>query len=331
MQAFTSTDEFIVPAFVEKPTTPTNATIKRQTPFGASFVRPYVFDGATVYIQGSGEIVREMLFDDGQNAYTGQPISSLASHLIQNPIQASTLAGGIDRAESYYFLVDANGTLGVFNSNRGEQRFGWTQFTSQGTFHSICTVDTRVYAVVKFDKGDGTNKYILCEFDSSFNTDMAKTYSGSSGVFDVSSDFANGAVLDVVSGTHYLGQFTVGSGNIDVSAVDNSLSSVEIGFKFDVTLTTNPIDTMSQSGPMTGEPRSMNKVILDLSNTLSVSVNNNNLIIRQVTDDLSLARTAVTGKKEFRLLGFSKDPQVTISQSAPLSLQVNSLIAEVTF
>ena len=331
LQAFTSTDEFIVPAFVEKPTTPTNATIKRQTPFGSSFVRPYVFDGATVYVQGSGEIVREMLFDDGQNAYTGQPISSLASHLIQNPIQASTLAGGIDRAESYYFLVDANGTLGVFNSNRGEQRYGWTQFTSQGTFHSICTVDTRVYAVVKFDKGDGTNKYILCEFDSSFNTDMAKTYSGSNGVFSVSADFANGAVLDVVSGTHYLGQFTVGSGNIDVSAVDSSLSSAEIGFKFDVTLTTNPIDTMSQIGPVTGEPRSMNKVILDLSNTLSVSVNNNNLIIRQVTDDLSLARTAVTGKKEFRLLGYSKDPQVTISQSAPLSLQVNSLIAEVTF
>ena len=331
LQAFTSTDEFIVPAFVEKPTTPTNATIKRQTPFGSSFVRPYVFDGATVYVQGSGEIVREMLFDDGQNAYTGQPISSLASHLIKNPIQASTLAGGIDRAESYYFLVDADGTLGVFNSNRGEQRYGWTQFTSQGTFHSVCTVDTRVYAVVKFDKGDGTNKYILCEFDSSFNTDMAKTYSGSNGVFSVSSDFANGAVLDVVSGTHYLGQFTVASGNIDVSAVDSTLSSAEIGFKFDVTLKTNPIDTMAQQGPMTGEPRSMNKVILDLSNTLSVSVNSNNLIIRQVTDDLSLARQAVTGKKEFRLLGFSKDPQVTISQSAPLSLQVNSLIAEVTF
>ena len=331
LQAFTSTDEFIVPAFVEKPTTPTNATIKRQTPFGSSFVRPYVFDGATVYVQSSGEIVREMLFDDGQNAYTGQPISSLASHLIQNPIQASTLAGGIDRAESYYFLVDANGTLGVFNSNRGDQRYGWTQFTSQGSFHSVCTVDTRVYAVVKFDKGDGTNKYILCEFDSSFNTDMAKTYSGSNGVFSVSADFANGAVLDVVSGTHYLGQFTVASGNIDVSAVDNSLSSVEIGFQFNVTLKTNPIDTVAGNGPITGEPRSMNKVILDLSNTLSVSVNDKNLIIRQVTDDLSQPRVAVTGKKEFRLLGYSKDPQVTVSQSAPLSLQVNSLIAEVTF
>ena len=90
LQCFTSTDEFIIPAFVEKPTTPTNATIKRQTPFGSSFVRPYVFDGATVYVQGSGKIIREMLFDDGQQAYTGQPISSLASHLINTPIQAST-------------------------------------------------------------------------------------------------------------------------------------------------------------------------------------------------------------------------------------------------
>ena len=36
LQCFTSTDEFIIPAFVEKPTTPTNATIKRQTPFGSS-------------------------------------------------------------------------------------------------------------------------------------------------------------------------------------------------------------------------------------------------------------------------------------------------------
>tara|TARA_R100000995_G_scaffold42456_1_gene19853 strand:- start:7732 stop:10338 length:2607 start_codon:yes stop_codon:yes gene_type:complete len=331
LQCFTSTDEFIVPAFVEKPTTPTNATIKRQTPYGSSFVKPYVYDGATVYIQGSGEIVREMLFDDGQNAYTGQPISSLSSHLIKNPLQATALAGGIDRAESYYFIVDADGTLSIFNSNRQEQRYGWTQFTSQGSFQSLCTVDTRVYAVLGFDKGGGTNKFILCEFDTSFNTDFSKVYSGASGVFDVSADFANGAVLDVIDGTHYLGQFTVSSGNINVSAVDNSLSLAEIGYKFDVTLKTNPIDSVTQEGVLSGEPRSLNKVIVDLSDTLSCSVNSKNLIIRQVTDDLSQDRSSVTGKKEFRLLGFSKDPQVTISQAAPLSLQINSIIAEITF
>ena len=82
---------------------------------------------------------------------------------------------------------------------------------------------------------------------------------------------------------------------------------------------------------MTGNPRRVNRVILDLVNTLSVSVNDKRLIIRQVTDDLGAGRIAVTGKEEFRLLGYSKDPTVKITQSAPLSLQINGLIAEVSF
>ena len=46
---------------------------------------------------------------------------------------------------------------------------------------------------------------------------------------------------------------------------------------------------------------------------------------------MSQPRNAVTGKKEFRLLGIGKDPQITISQNAPLPLQVNSIVAEVAF
>ena len=161
--------------------------------------------------------------------------------------------------------------------------------------------------------------------------DLAKTYSGSNGVFSVSSDFANGAVVDVVNGTFYLGSFTVSGGNVDVSSVDSALSSAEIGFKFNVNLVTNPIDAQVADGPLTSEPRTVQRVVLDLNNTLSVNVNNNELIIRQVTDDFSLARTPVTGKKEFRLLGFGGDPQVTVSQTAPLSLQINSIVAEIAF
>ena len=37
---------------------------------------------------------------------------------------------------------------------------------------------------------------------------------------------------------------------------------------------------------------------------------------------------AITGKKEIRVLGHSRDPQVTIEQKDPLPLQVNGLIAE---
>jgi hypothetical protein len=153
-------------------------------------------------------------------------------------------------------------------------------------------------------------------------------FAGSSGIFDVSAVFDDTAVVKVVNGSHYIGEFTVSGGEVDISAFDASLIKAEIGYSFDVTLTTNPIDIQSGNGPVTGTPRSLASVIVDLNNTLSASVNGTNLVLRNVTDDLSLQPKAITGKKEFRLMGYNRDPQITVSQSAPLPLQVNGLIAE---
>ena len=74
-----------------------------------------------------------------------------------------------------------------------------------------------------------------------------------------------------------------------------------------------------------------NESILFENPTLSVSVNSTDLIIRNVTDDMSTERTAVTGKEEFRLLGYARDPRVTVSQSFPFDLQVNGMVMEVAF
>ena len=333
LQVFTSTSEFSVPAFNQNPTTPTNAMIRRQTPFGISNVKPFVFDGATIYVQKEGSIVREFIYSDSEDAYVSTAVSALSAHLIKNPVQMTTLQAAIDRAESYVFVLNNDGTIAVFNSNRAEKRAGWSEFStdSVGVFHSITTIDEKVFAVGRYNKGAGTNKLFLMQFDSSFNTDLAKTYSGTNGVFNVSSDFENGAVLEVIDGTNYVGSFTVSGGNIDVSDTDSSLSSAEIGFKFDINLKTNPIDVVAGNGPVTGRPRSIGRVVMDLSDTLSITVNSREFFPRDVTDDFSVARTAFTGKKEFKLLGYNKNPQVTISQNAPLQVQVNGLIAEVIF
>ena len=330
LQIFTSTSELYIPAFADKPITPTNAQIRRQTPYGSSFIKPQSLDGATIYSQKSGSIIREYIFSDAENAYTSQSISALSSHLITDPLQLSILRGSLNRPESYAFVLNKDGTLALFTSDRAQQRAGWSQWTTSGKFHSICVIDDRFFLIGNYDKGDGTNKFILMEMDADKNLDFSNTFSGTAGVFDVSSHFANGAEVDVISNNNYLGKFTVSGGNADVSAVEE-ITSAEIGFAFNVEAETNPIDANVNGGPLTGEPRSVNKVILDLLNTLSVSVNDKNLIIRQVTDDLSLARTPVTGKEEFRLMGYSKDPTVKIKQSAPLSLQVNGIVAEVSF
>ena len=94
---------------------------------------------------------------------------------------------------------------------------------------------------------------------------------------------------------------------------------------------TLPIDGALSNGPLTGKQRRIASVILDLEETLSVSVDGTDLIIRQVNDDFSTARTAISGKREFFVLGFDRDPTVTVSQSAPMALQLNGMVMELAF
>ena len=331
LQVFTATSEMYVPSFTNQPITPTNIQIRRQTPFGCDFVRPQALDGATLFVQKGGAIVREYVFADTEAAYVASPISLISSHLIKTPIEMNTMYGAMSRSESYVFVVNYFGTISVFNSNRGEERAGWTEFTTNGYFNSTVTIDDRVFASIIYDQGDGTQKFAICEFDEAYNTDVAGIYTGSNGVFDVSDFYADGAVLNVIDGNNYVGEFTVSGGNIDVSAIVPDLAEAEIGMKFDVTLTTNPLDIATGSGPVTGTPRRIGSVVVDLNDTLSANVNGANLVLRNVTDDLSQEVSSFTGKKEFRLMGYSRDPQITVTQSAPLRLQVNGIVAELTF
>ena len=331
LQVFTATSEMYVPAFSNQPITPTNIIVRRQTPFGCDFVRPQALDGATLFVQKGGAIVREYVFADSEAAYVANPISLISSHLIKTPIEMNTMYGAMSRSESYVFVTNYNGTVSVFNSNRGEDRAGWTEFTTQGFFNSTVTIDDRVFASVIYDQGDNVEVFAICEFDEGYNTDVSSVYNGTAGVFDVSDFYENGAVLNVVDGNNYVGEFTVANGEIDVSAIAPNLTEAEIGLKFNVTLTTNPLDIATGSGPVTGTPRRIGSVVVDLHDTLSATVNGANLVLRNVTDDLSLQVNSFTGKKEFRLMGYSRDPQITVTQSAPLALQVNGIVAELTF
>lgn len=331
LQVFTATSEMYVPAFSNQPITPTNIIVRRQTPFGCDFVRPQALDGATLFVQKGGAIVREYVYADSEAAYVANPISLISSHLIKTPIEMNTMYGAMSRSESYVFVTNYNGTISVFNSNRGEDRAGWTEFTTQGFFNSTVTIDDRVFASVIYDQGDNVEVFAICEFDEGYNTDVSSVYNGTAGVFDVSDFYENGAVLNVVDGNNYVGEFTVANGEIDVSAIDPNLTEAEIGLKFDVTLITNPLDIATGSGPVTGSPRRIGSVVIDLNNTLSATVNGANLVLRNVTDDLSLQVNSFTGKKEFRLMGYTRDPQITVTQSAPLALQVNGIVAELTF
>ena len=320
LQIFTDASEFYVPAFLNQSITPANAQIRKQTPYGCQFVTPTPMDGATLFSQHGGSVLREYLYTDTENAYTSTAVSTAASHILQNPIDMDVVHGAFDGAESYAAVVTGDGNAAIFASNRAEKRAGWVKWTSCNGFGSLAAVDNRLFATI----WDGA--YLkLCEFSEDVGLD---SYIESAGpTISTSSVFPVATVVKVVgrattSGRlDYLGTKTVSGGSTISVSEFTGYSNFYVGLSFPVEIITNPIDVSIGNGPRTGDIRGVCSAILDLKDTRSVTVNTRPLV----------TTAAFTGKKEFRLNGFSRDPQITISQNDPLPLQVNGLIAELIF
>jgi len=316
LQIFTLSDELYVPTYLNQAITPTNAQIRKQTPFGTEFVLPTSIDGATIFVERGGRAVREYIYSDAEDAYISTGVSTVASHTIVNPVDIAVVHSGFKTQESYAALVMGNGDMALFSSNRAEKRAAWTRVTTQGDFLATASVGDRLFYYAK----DINNNYVLSEFVDDIGLDNYLYVAYGSGTVDVSSLYSSGTV-DVIGydGTDkvYLGEFTVSGGNITMTA-HSSYTHFYVGKKFTSKVITNPVDTVAANGPVTGDVRGISTVVLNMKDSTSVKVNNrtiNNI-------------TGFTGNKEVRLLGYGRNPQVTIEQDDPMPMQVNGLISE---
>jgi hypothetical protein len=316
LQIFTLSDELYVPTYLNQAITPTNAQIRKQTPFGSEFVLPTSIDGATIFVERGGRAVREYIYSDAEDAYISTAISTVATHLIKSPVDIAVVHSGFNTAESYAALVMADGDMALFSSNRAEKRAAWTGLTSQGSYKAATAIGDRLFTYQQ----DVNNNYVLSEFLDDIGLDNYLYVAYGSGTVSVSSLYSSGTV-DVIGydGTNkvYLGEFTVTGGNITMTG-HSSYTHFYVGKKYTSKIITNPVDTVAANGPVTGDVRGISTVILNVKNSESIKVNN-----RSVNNI-----TGFTGNKEVRLLGYSRSPQVTIEQEEPMPLQINGLISE---
>lgn len=315
LQIFGASGELYIPTYLNQAITPTNAQIRLQTPYGCEFTQPVSVDGATLFVQNGGTVVREYLYTDGEDAYTATAVSTIASHLIVSPRCMTVAHGGFGTPESYALMSNGNGDVAAFNSNRAERRASWTRLTTAGSFCSICAIHGRIFTNVWGEDGS----MHLCEFDGQIGLDRYVTgVANGSGEVTVSSAFENGDTVSIISedGLSYLGSQTVSGGVVTIAG--GSGNTYHVGISFTAEVVTNPIDATMGGGPATGDVRGVGSAVLDLVNTSSVKVNGYS---KSIT-------TPISGKHEFRILGYNRDPQVTVQQGEPLPMQVNGLIAE---
>ena len=142
--------------------------------------------------------------------------------------------------------------------------------------------------------------------------------------------------VNLVEGSSSIGAFTVSaSDTITLTGVPRA-TALKIGFNFIPILETMPIDKELPEGPLTGSPRRISRAIIDMNSTLDMTIkaadqSAKSLVVQQVSDTIGSDLVAVTSKKEFFFLGYSKSPTITISQDDPLPMKILGMSVEVVF
>tara|TARA_R100000988_G_scaffold101719_1_gene75217 strand:- start:172 stop:2625 length:2454 start_codon:yes stop_codon:yes gene_type:complete len=416
LQILTSTGEFYLKPQVSKPITPTDIRIVSQSNLGSQLkAKPRIFDNATIFIQNNGKTVREFLYSTAAEEFSSNSISLLSNHLISTPSDTAKLTSIADRTEQFYFVVNSDGTIGIFTSQRSEKIAGWMQWNTDGEYESVACTTNGIYTAVKRTI-NGSPYYSLEQqastaFDVPTDYTVTATVSGSYQPHGVPK--VNGAISSTTTmiadgftnapsqgetfqfggtGTIYTiqsatatgnsGEYTIvinasvsqsdnttlqfvtskvfsglsthigktvfatagsteggaiyyyGSGVVDGSGnvtIDTPTTACDIGLDYSIDLETLPIDATIQGGQLTGLPRKIGKSVIELSSTYNVQINSNDVVLTETTLNTSSGLTSFTGKKEVYTLGYSLEPNLTITQSAPLPVRILGITSEIYY
>lgn len=329
LQIFTEGAEFVARQSDGVALTPSTISVRPQTPFGCTRVRPRSFDGATIFVQATGKTVREFTYDFNQDGFQATDLTTLSQHLIKEIVSFDVLYGSETMTEQYAFFVNDDGTLAVFHSNRAEALAGWVpwQTVSGHSYESICVLGAKVFVATLRDGVRYLEKIEMDNPDITLDWSITLSAGAATKTWALGSSYAS-KTLHVTSNGWYLGSYTANSsGTITVST---AVTSITAGLAYDWEVIPLPPDTQMPDGPMTGEKRRINSVNIHALDTLSLSVDGRPVITTQIGSDLSVPPAPVSKKLRRFLFGYDRDPVVVLTQQAPLPVTVLGLTLELS-
>jgi hypothetical protein len=326
---FTDQGVVLVPTSDARPLTPKNLAFREQAPYGASWVRPQSFDGAVLFDQITGAAVREALWEDTEQAYSANPVSLAAEHLISSPTEMAVLYGSRRRPEQYALLVNGDGNLSVFHSARSQEIAAWTPWQTQGTFVSICQAGNEVFVVVQRTLGAGP-VYTLEKLSDDRTLDCSKRVTGALGkTFGGFTHLANMAV-EVITKGHDLGTYTVSAGGeITLDELAPEVTEIEAGFWTAPWLRPMPVDFDLSDGDASSLMKRLIRAVITTDRSCSFRVAGRTVLLAFQGDDFATDAGTVTGKLEFRLLGVDRNCQFDVTVPRPGKATILGLMREI--
>jgi len=314
---FTDRSMFYVPIRTDAPLTPDNIEVREQVPYGISACPPQVFDGAVLFAQDTGSVVREAEYDDVNQAYNGNAVSLAAAHLVSSPTQSAVLYGTDTWPEQYALFLNDDGTLAVYHGVRSQEIRGWSPWSSgggTGVIKSICAVDTDVLVAVQRTLNSSTVWTLEIFDDTAAPLDCSKrATSGSPTRSFTGFTHLAGETVYAYSQGHDLGTVTVsGAGAVTLPDLAPLVEELEVGFEIDQMVRPMPAAFDLPEGTSTGNVLGVVKTVVEVDTAGPLYIGGNSYLPAFSGDSYDEEAETTTGKVEVWHLGYDKNGQKDI-------------------
>jgi len=334
LQVFTTGQEFFVPTSPTTPITPENFVIKPQSRYGAKEVKPQVIDGFTNYIQRTGASVRRFQLSEFESSYDSISVSLLAPDLIRNPTDMTVQKGVFNIDASYLYIINDDGTLGVYLSKKEEGLNGWALWTTDGDFQHVVAVGDDLYVSTEREINGSTVHFLeklysnptaemWCDAGVRYDQTPSNTVTGL--------DHLNGQSIRVVADVAVQADNTPVAGSITLAK--NSAFGW-VGLDYNPFIRTMPAAAQAANGQIFPLRKRWVRVRPLVLNSLGVYLSDGDTEIfvpdRQFDitplDQPPVPRSGIDQGVKF--LGWTYEAQIDIYQKDPLPFTITSLSTE---
>lgn len=204
----TNTGVYSTPVSVDTAITPDNFSMTLQDTHPADNIQPQGIDNQIIAV--SGNDVHGLLWDGYNNAYTSNIISIFNEQLIRSPVDQASYSDFNRAGSRYMFIVNADGTLAVYQTLITENVSGFTPVVLEQSYGNAyfrwvtSSTDGRAWFVTERELATEEGPYVITAYTSTTLTN---------GTYDFSTDtptlinFVSGALPEstpqVVTETNY--------------------------------------------------------------------------------------------------------------------------------
>lgn len=117
---------------------PLSVKIEKQSQYGSSHVPPLVIGGTILFLDFSGEVVRDLLYSLEVDKYAGNDLTILANHLLEgHEVTEWTYQ---QKPDSIIWMVREDGKMLGMTYHKEHQVWGWHQHETEGKYESVASI-----------------------------------------------------------------------------------------------------------------------------------------------------------------------------------------------